>query len=69
MLVEVYCRKDGATHSFISYKLLAEPRTSASDSRVSAGVKKATAQFVHRIRMRLTAPRKFKKLPPALKKE
>ncbi len=69
VLVEAYRRKDGAIHSFITYKLLTEPRTSAPDGKISEGVKRVTAQFVHRIRMRLTALRKFKKLPAALKKE
>ena len=69
VLIEAYRRKDGVTHSFVTYKLLTEPRTSAPDSRISEGVRRVTAQFVHRIRMRLTALRKFKKLPAALKKE
>ena len=68
-LVEAYRRKDGAVHSFITYKLLTEPHTSAPDSRISHGVKRVTTQFVHRVRMRLTALRKFKKLPAVLKKE
>ena len=55
-------------YSSITYKLLAEPKTSAPDSQISRGIKHITGLFVHRIRMRLQALRKFKKLPPQLKR-
>ena len=67
-LVEVWSKKGGVTRTSIIYKLLAEPKTSIPDSKISKGVMHITAAFVHRIRMRLQALRKFKKLPPQLKK-
>ena len=67
-LIEVWKRRGGVTHTVITYKLLAEPKTSAPEGKISEGVKHITAQFVHRIRMRLQALRKFKKLPPQLRK-
>ena len=67
-LVEVWSKKGGVTRTSIIYKMLAEPKTSIPDSKISKGVMHITAAFVHRIRMRLQALRKFKKLPPQLKK-
>ena len=49
--------------SLVTYKLLAEPRTAAPDSLISSGVKRVTATILHRVRLRLAALRKFKRLP------
>jgi ribosome-associated toxin RatA of RatAB toxin-antitoxin module len=57
--------KEG-TRSVISYQLLAEPKTSAPDSMISDGVKEVASVFVDKLRLRIQALRKFKKMPKGM---
>ncbi len=52
--------------SFIQYQILAEPKTSAPDALLSKGVMKVANTFLQRLRLRLKALRKFKKMPKGL---
>lgn len=49
--------------SFINYQILAEPQTAAPDSLLSRGVIDVANTFLKRVRLRLKALRKFKKMP------
>ena len=49
--------------TLLTYKFLAVPKISAPDSSISKGVRKAAATIIHKLRMRLTALRKYKKMP------
>lgn len=60
-------RSDGS-RTVVTHQLLLEPNTSAPASTVSRGVKHGAAIFVHRLRMRVTALRKFNKMPASLKR-
>jgi hypothetical protein len=55
-----------ATQSLLTYRMLSEPKTSAPDSMISKGVKKVVSTIVNRIRLRLKALRKYKKMPKGL---
>jgi hypothetical protein len=57
--------KDGK-RSLLIYQLLAEPQTSAPDSVISDGVKAVASTILKRVRLRLKALRKFKKMPKGL---
>jgi hypothetical protein len=50
----------------ITYQLLAEPKTTAPDSMISKGVKKVASTIVKKMRLRLKALRKYKKMPKGL---
>jgi hypothetical protein len=52
--------------SVLTYQLFAEPQTAAPDSMISNGVRKVASVFVQRLRLRLQALRKFKKMPKGL---
>ena len=55
-----------AKKTVITFSLSAEPVTAAPDALVIPGVKQIAETFVHRIRMRLKALRKHKKLPAGM---
>jgi hypothetical protein len=57
--------KEG-TKSVLTYKMLAEPKTSAPDSVISKGLRRVVSTIVNRIRLRLKALRKYKKMPKGL---
>jgi ribosome-associated toxin RatA of RatAB toxin-antitoxin module len=57
---------EDATKSVVTYKIKAIPLVSAPDATISKGLRKVASIFLHRIRMRLEALRKFKKLPEGL---
>ena len=63
-LIEPYSR-DGK-QTVLTYKLLAEPQTSAPDSMISNGIKRVASTILHRVRLRLKALRKYKKLPKGM---
>jgi ribosome-associated toxin RatA of RatAB toxin-antitoxin module len=50
----------------ITYQLLAEPKTAAPDSMISKGVKRVASTIVKKMRLRLKALRKYKKMPKGL---
>jgi hypothetical protein len=54
------------TKSVITYKMLAVPKTSAPNSVVSKGLRKVVSTIVNRLRLRLKALRKYKKMPKGL---
>jgi hypothetical protein len=55
-----------ATQSLLTYRMLSEPKTAAPDSLISKGVTKVVTTIVNRIRLRLKALRKYKKMPKGL---
>mgnify|MGYP001827775844 CR=1 FL=1 len=57
---------DDASHTLLTYEVMAEPKTAAPDSVISRGVRKVTEVFTHRLRMRVAALRKYRKLPADL---
>jgi hypothetical protein len=65
-LVEPWPRDPSRT--VLTYEFLAEPRTIAPDSVISTGIRSVANVFVQRIRLRLRAMRKFKKLPARLRR-
>jgi ribosome-associated toxin RatA of RatAB toxin-antitoxin module len=57
---------DDASHTLLTYEVMAEPKTAAPDSAVSKGVRHVAEIFVHRLRMRVRALRKYNKFPADL---
>lgn len=55
-----------AAHSLVTFRLLVEPKSSAPASVIRRGVRQGAALFIHRLRMRVAALRKYKKLPADL---
>lgn len=62
--VEPY--KGNPKKSFVTYRLTAELKTAVPDAAIRKGVKAVVRVFVQRLKLRLRALRKFKKLSPAL---
>jgi len=63
-LIEPWTR-DGK-RSVLTYRLLFEPKGAAPDSMISNGVRSVASTIVKRIRLRVKALRKFKKMPRGL---
>jgi hypothetical protein len=55
------------SRTVMTYEFLAEPRTLAPASVITTGIRSVANVFVQRIRLRLQAMRKYKKLPARLR--
>jgi ribosome-associated toxin RatA of RatAB toxin-antitoxin module len=51
----------------LTYQILVEPKTSAPDSVLSKGARRVAEMVLHRVRLRLKALRRFKKIPKGLR--
>lgn len=49
--------------SVLTYQVIAEPKTAAPDALLTKGMRHAAEMALHRIRLRVKALRKFKKMP------